>query len=151
MNIHVRKLAPWEVGLCVTGGHRFAKEAGNPKYFNAAHFMATWPGIIARDDGFILGMFDGEKLAGALAAIIGPDLLGGVKTITEAFWFALPEYRGHGMLLLDEVERLAREAAGIEVLGMIHLCNLHPKAMTRIYERRGFKEVEHHFIKSVKG
>ena len=110
---------------------------------------ANYAGFIERGvGGVILGEIDGE-LAGGLGYLIGNDLHCGKKYAVETFWLMLPAYRGKGLLLLDEFERIAR-AAACDGCAMVHLADSFPSSLERIYGRKKYHLVEKHYVKELR-
>lgn len=144
----IRELHTFELRACLEGGHEFFSEGKLPGAFNEDHFLQTWNGLIQDGRGFILGMFEGSKIIGALAAVLSAEMFSGTQMATECFWFVHAGHRGHGMELLEAFEAIAINR-GAKLISMIHLMNLQPEKLSALYQRNGYKEVERHFVKEV--
>lgn len=145
----IRHLTVEELPLCFPIARAFWKEGALPGSFREDVFVKTWSYVIWSEIGTILGMFSGGKLTGVLGAFKTPDINDGELVSNEAFWFVSPEHRGEGVLLLDAYERWSVDS-GCSRAGMIHLLNLHPKGLSRLYEWRGYKATEVHYFKENK-
>lgn len=89
------------------------------------------------------------ELVGGLGCIIHDDLHWPRKMAVETFWFVLPEYRGDGLKLFAEFEKIAKER-GCDYTAMIHLTDSHPEALEKIYRRKGYELVEKHYVRRLK-
>lgn len=64
----------------------------------------------------------------------------------ELFWWVHPDHRGGaGREMLDRLEYESAQRA--DCLVMISLHNVQPERVGKLYERRGYKPVEHHYMK----
>ncbi len=147
----IRLLNPDEVSLCIEGGKSFFDEGNMPGGFDPDHFAKAWGSIIQTGRGSIIGSFEGETIAGALGAILCPNLFNRRQFAVESFWYVLPEFRNslHGIRLLREYERWARDK-GLDDAFMIHLENLQPERLKGIYERFGYSLIETNYHKRLK-
>lgn len=98
--------------------------------------------------GCIFLLKDQDKIVGGLGAIKYPDLHSGVLTAVETFWYVLPEYRGEGLKLLDAYEQWASDN-NCGKMAMIHMVDSMPKALEKLYTRRGYQLIEKHYVKEV--
>jgi len=130
------------------GGKRFFEEGKLPGKFNSEHFTTCWVDYITSGTGEAFGMFDEStgELEGALGAIFYTDPLTGDKVATEMFWFVFPEHRGDGLKLLNHYLERAQERDCARCY-MIHLEGLHPDALKRVYEHKGFRLIETGYMK----
>lgn len=73
-----------------------------------------------------------------------------VKIGQETFWWVEPEHRstGAGLKLLDTIEKAAKEQ-GLKYWSMLHLANINPVLMSKIYQRRGYTAAENTFTKEL--
>jgi GNAT superfamily N-acetyltransferase len=88
---------------------------------------------------------DTGKRIGGLGGIIGPDIHNGTMLAIETHWFVEPEHRGKGLSLLRHFEEWAEGKGYLPV--MIHLSDSYPEALKKVYERRGYRLLENHYIK----
>lgn len=114
--------------------------------FKLDRFCAFWKGLIEAGSGVIFGLFDGQRVCGAIGAIMCPDPYSGELQCGELFWFCLPEYRGQGVKLLKTLERWAK-IQGCSVMRMVHLADSMPEKLERVYGRMGYELVEKHYQK----
>jgi GNAT superfamily N-acetyltransferase len=143
----IRALQPYEVGLCVEGGKLFFKEGDLPGGFDAKHFCATWAQLITDKRAAILaGFTDANVITGALGAVLAPGLFNAKTYATEAFWYVIPGYRGHGVELLLAFQEWAKNA-GAHYVAMIHLLNLQPEHLSRLYRKMGYNPIETNYLK----
>lgn len=144
----IKLLTTDELPLCYEGGKLFFGEGKLPGGFDPTAFQLTWGGMIATGAGIVYGMFNGNKIEGALGGIIHRDLNNFDMVAVECFWYMLPGSRGNGIALLNEFESWAK-LAGAKRVAMIHLTNLQPEILRKLYERRGYKEIEVHYVKEL--
>lgn len=147
----VREAGVRDLPLLARHGREFYEEGRLPGRFVEAVFVQSWERVLGAELGviFIACAEDGE-LAGALGALIFPDINDGALVATEAFWYVRRVHRG-GMLaarLLARYEAWARER-GAARLGLVHLTGLMPEKLGAFYERRGYVESEKHFYKQL--
>jgi GNAT superfamily N-acetyltransferase len=129
-------------------GDEFFKEAGFSHRFDPATFRANWSKLINNGIGHILGKFSGQTLVAVLGFVLAPDLNDGKLTAYETFWFSDHAHRGEGFGLLRAYEKRAAELGAGRVC-MVHLHNLTPERLQEIYERRGFRKIEVHYMKEL--
>lgn len=96
--------------------------------------------FIMEKDGVIIG---------GLGAVKCPDLHIGRTLAVETFWFIAPEYRGHGLGLMEAFERWGK-SEGCDALAMIHMVDSYPEKLERLYIRRGYQLAEKHYIKELR-
>lgn len=126
----------------------FWAEGKLPGRFVPEVFMRTWESLFSIGVGRIIGYFEFDQIRGALAYVLMPDPNDGVPTATEMFWFVDPLCRGAGLRLLSAFEEEAK-AAGAERLVMVHLTSINAPELRHLYERRGYREVETHYLKEI--
>uniref|UniRef100_A0A6H1ZL20 Putative acetyltransferase n=1 Tax=viral metagenome TaxID=1070528 RepID=A0A6H1ZL20_9ZZZZ len=121
--------------------------AGSSKFtrFNPEIFVQTWENLFDMGIGVIF-IFDDFK--GMLGAIKYPDPNSGEMTATEMFWWVDPEYRGKGNRLLTEYEKWANENDCSRAI-MVHLSDIMPEKLKAFYNRKGYIEMETHFVKEI--
>ena len=144
----IRKLTVDEVPLMVRAGHLFFEEGKLPGGLNPDVFVATWKKLISTGVGVVFVLIGESGPQGFLGAVTYPDLFNGDKVAVENYWFVLPEFRGRGILLLNEFERWAK-AEGCKRVSMVHLQRLQPDRLKELYESRGYQHIESAYVKSL--
>jgi len=94
-----------------------------------------------------LYMKEGRPI-GALLGFKHPNFFTGELMATEAYWYVDEKHRGVGLRLLSAFEKWA-EAQGCKKIIMMHIADVMPDAVRRIYERRRYKYLETHYIKEI--
>ena len=135
---------------CFADGMKEWAEEGWAMPLNENCFLSTWKGLLATGIGVIWLLIDEDSgmPVGALGAIKFPDPNNGVLTASEMFWYVKKDYRGQGMKLLELFEGWAEEN-GCGHITMVHLTDIMPDILKRVYERRGYKAREVHYFKEV--
>lgn len=112
-------------------------------------------GLAALIENENAGMFVVEQENGALVGACGfymtPVWLADDFLVAqEVFWWIDPEWRkgGAGLLLWQTAEEWAEEA-GAKAIAMIRLEGMADEALHRIYERRGYTPMEHHYVRKL--
>jgi GNAT superfamily N-acetyltransferase len=91
---------------------------------------------------------DGNKVCGAIGGIKAEELHCGEMIAVETFWFVSPAHRGQGLRLLELFEEWAR-VEKCEKVAMIHLQDSMPETLKKLYERRGYRLIESHYVREV--
>jgi GNAT superfamily N-acetyltransferase len=144
----IRLLNVEEVELCLDGGRLFFAEGKIPGGFVPEAFVFNWRRLITQGHGAILGQFDAEGIAGALGAVLAPDLNNNDLLATECFMYSLPHKRGNGLRLLLAFEEWARQM-GAKRVAMIHLLSLQPERLASLYHRMGYAPMEVNYVKAL--
>jgi GNAT superfamily N-acetyltransferase len=131
-------------------GEAFVREAQYPGSFKVGVFKRNWDMLLSRNMGAMWIVRKGAAIAGALGAVVHPDINDGDLVAQEAYWFIAPEYRGGmtGIRLLNEFEAWAA-ANGVKRILFAHLLASMPEKLKGLYERRGYTAVETWYIKSL--
>ena len=111
-------------------------------------FLRTWYHLIETGLGLILVSVKNARFTGMIGGMRAPDPNTGELVATEFFWFVDPNHRGEGIQLLDEFEAWAKDE-GCKKIIMVYLLDSTPDKVRRVYERRGYKPVEVHYIKEI--
>jgi GNAT superfamily N-acetyltransferase len=101
---------------------------------------ATW------NTGFVL--VAGMKPVGAIGAFETTNTATGDRVLQQVFWYVYPEYRKHGIKLLEALEAQAKHMGAKAVIMslMMHKTSAH---MGRFYKMRGYKKIEEQYMKEV--
>jgi|694.fasta_scaffold144024_2 GNAT superfamily N-acetyltransferase len=145
---HVVVVPPERLPELALLGQQFQQEGALPGKFIPDVFVKTWTNLLHMDVGVLFGLEKDNRLVGGLGAIRFPDPNDGELVANELFWFVSKEHRGHGLKLLDVFESWAADF-GIKRVSMVHLENLSPKALNRLYRSRGYRVVETHYFKEL--
>ncbi len=129
-------------------GHRFYEEGNLPGMFVPSIFVKNWTEYLSQGMGVIFALTKDGELLGALGALAYPDPNDGKIVCSEMFWYVFPESRGRGLLLLNAFEDWAKEM-GADRIAMVHLTRLAPDSLRKVYEHRGYHELEIHYIKTL--
>lgn len=124
-------------------GERFAAKAQLDRHvgYDPASVEATLAHLITHADGICLISDDG-----AAGGLCHPHPFNhAVKVGQELFWWS--EGR-EGAALFDALENAARDR-GAQHWTMITLEALRPKAIGKLYQRRGYVPLEHSYIKGL--
>lgn len=130
-------------------GQEFYTEAKLPGTFNPESFTSHWATMFDLGNGSVHVVEQDGKIAGAAGAVRYTDLYTGDVCVAELFWFVTGSQRGIGLPLFKGMEDWAK-AQGAKRFLMVHLNNLSPDILTRLYQKRGYKEIETHFMKELK-
>ena len=145
----IRLLHHDETSLLIESAESFFKEGDLPGGLDVEVFCANWTRLIKNGTGAVLACFDdNDKLIGSLGAVLAPHLCSAKLAAVECFWYVLPEYRGHGLKLLLEFEKWAI-GKGAKLLSMIHMNNLQPESLGKLYDRMGYRAIETNYLKEV--
>lgn len=94
-------------------------------------------------------VFVAEKngnICGTCGGFFADVLLAGGLIFHEVAWYVKPEERGCGMMLLDAMEEAARNGGAKSII-MVSYSNDSQRVVEIAYRRRGYKEIEHHWIR----
>ncbi|HSW48631.1 MAG TPA: GNAT family N-acetyltransferase [Bryobacteraceae bacterium] len=116
--------------------------------FDLDRFCAVWTELLANGTGVIFLLEDGGEVVGALGGVAYPDINSGELIATEFFWFIRDGARGQGLRLYRLFESWARER-GCRQIRMVHLADLMPDKLDRVYRHLGFEPIEIHWAKEL--
>jgi GNAT superfamily N-acetyltransferase len=108
-------------------------------------FRRTWESLIDSGFGVLLVQDDFHGMLGAMAY---PDPNSGETIATEMFWWVDPQHRGKGQELLSAYEQWA-SAVGATKAIMVHLSDSMPERLKMLYKRKGYSEMETHYVKDL--
>ena len=143
----IRPAKPEDAPKLVEMGERFfnASGMGELTTFRTDVFLSALNHLYTNG---ILLIADENGPVGMAAALVYPFYFSGDLAAQEAFWWVDEEHRGIGSALLDALISTA-QARGAQSLTMIALDSLDPEKVGGMYERRGFKKLEHSYIKKI--
>jgi GNAT superfamily N-acetyltransferase len=145
---HVVSVPPERLPEMAALGFQFQEEGALPGKFIPEVFVKTWGNLIRMNLGVLFGLEKDGRLVGGLGAILFPDPNDGELVANELFWFVSKEHRGQGLKLLEVFEGWAADF-NVKRVSMVHLENLSPKALNRLYRSRGYRVVETHYFKEL--
>jgi ribosomal protein S18 acetylase RimI-like enzyme len=96
----------------------------------------------------VLVVAEEDEIIGMTGAVISPLYLNrSVQMAQELFWWVHPDHRGGvGKDLLNMLEaELEKRGAAANV--MIALQKVNPELTGKLYERRGYQLIEHHYMR----
>lgn len=144
----IRAIEQHEVESITFIGVEFWKEGNLPGSFDPAYAARRWREILASGTGRIFAYFKDSKPLGAIGIFIVEDINTRDRIAEEAFWFVRKEHRGIGLRLFRFAEQYAK-ASGCRRMAMVHLMGLHPDELRGLYERTGYRCVEHAYHKEL--
>lgn len=124
-------------------GERMAKRAGLESHvgYDRESVAQTLSHLIANPDGILL-----VSETGMIGGLCHPHPFNlAIKSGQELFWYSEGD---DGLALLDACEVKARNL-GCQYWTMISEEAMRPKAVGRLYERRGYRLLEHSYIREL--
>lgn len=112
-------------------------------YETVQNFIDNQIGIVAEEYGKIIGVIGG---------MIAPSMFDKSQKIgQESIWYVIPaERKGKtGIKLIKAFEKECIDG-GANAIIMIHMNNLYPEILDRLYTMNGFKLMESNYIKGVR-
>lgn len=141
----IRALTVEELPLAAQRGHEFYVEAKLPGTFSVVLFVTLWTELLRNESGVMLGLWVDEECAGALAAMVAPDIYDGRLIATEFFWFVRAEYRGGtaSIRLIRAYEEwaLAKGVASTDIR-MSVLQGVNDEQIEHLYRKLGYRPLE---------
>lgn len=89
-----------------------------------------------------------ETCQGILYGMAQRSHVNGKTIFQEIMWYVNREYRGRGVWLLNEVERLLK-LDGVCIMIMAVLENSKTAKLKRLYESIGYKAMETHYVRTL--
>ena len=128
--------------------HRFSAESGGLFNVKEDVFVENWTKFYSMANGGILVYRKDDQIVGALGFLIYNDILNGDLCSTEAFWFVDKQHRGIGIDLLNHYENLMK-SIDVKKIIMVHLSTIMPERLKLLYESRGYKQTETHYMREL--
>ncbi|WP_025915791.1 GNAT family N-acetyltransferase [Herminiimonas sp. CN] len=148
----IRRAIPDDLPNLIRMGREFHAQSccANTIPFSDANFASAISDI-ATNAASVLFVFDAGAAGciGMAAAISTPYWFNASKRIgQELFWWVDVDQRGTqaGMHLLDALEAWAADM-GCAVFSMASTANIKPKALARLYRRRGYAAQDIYYVK----
>ena len=88
------------------------------------------------------------KIVGLLAGQVSKLPSSGEMVFQETLWLVAPEYRGRGISIFYELERMCI-SEGVQFIVAGHMVNEQGHRLSRLYQRMGFVPLEVHYIKKL--
>ena len=104
-------------------------------------------GLIA--ESHIMLVAENGTVQGVIAGIVSNSMFDySQKVVEEKIWFISREYRGKGaaIRLFKTFEKTAKEL-GASLIMMVHMADVMPGKVKKIYSSFGYREIESHYIK----
>lgn len=104
-------------------------------------------------DNQILLVADENGIQGCIAGVISNSIFNYKEIVVEEkIWYMRKDFRGGrvAIKLLNEFEKVS-ESLGATIILMVHLSNVMPDRVKKIYELSGYHNVETHYIKQIGG
>lgn len=113
-------------------------------FFNKESAELTAHNLIENEDSIII-----IDEGGMIAGMVFPFYFTGEIAGQELFWWVDEERRGSlGLRLITALENWAR-GRGAKHFSMVALEAGSPEKISRVYERRGYLAMEHHFMRAL--
>jgi GNAT superfamily N-acetyltransferase len=129
-------------------GLKFVEEGSLPFKIIPKIWVKNWSKFMDMGIGHVLLSTQAGQPTGTIGAFFVPDPNNDEPIMAEAFWYVLPEHRGAGVKLLISLEGLAKRL-GAKRLSMVHLHSINSDKLGKLYEARGYKPTESHYIKEI--
>lgn len=137
-----------ELDLIVPLVGEFLKDIGLA--YDPSAFKKKQAALMAEGAGFMFVTMDGEKATGMIAFSVAEPIFSEEVWGIENAWYIVPEYRGGSaaIRLLNAYERFSKEQ-GATKLSMVHINKLKGEQLKKFYEKKGYKDLETHYIKEI--
>lgn len=135
-------------GLVAVGRRFFdAVDWPNGVVFDPEHLSSVLGNLIVSETGAV---FVNDDITAVAGAVVYPHYFSGQLTGNELFWWVDPSERqsGVGARLFDTLETWAEER-GAKTFSMITLHGLAHDTVGSLYERRGYQQMEHMYMRAL--
>ena len=89
-----------------------------------------------------------ETCQGILYGTRFKSMVSGKEVWQEIIWYVNESFRGYGVKLLSEVEKVLK-SSGVSTIIMAVLENSKTEKLKTFYQRLGYKPMETHFVRSI--
>lgn len=145
----IRMVGPDDVPALIEMGKAFYETGKLPGEFDADTFVAFWEASIQEGRGvIIMGEREGVPV-GTLGALLFADPCNGALVAQELFWWVNDDARGNGSLRLVQAFEAWAKGVGASRVVMTAIYGLREEAIGRIYESRGYHELETNYAKDI--
>ena len=126
---------------------RYAKEfmATLNQPCDVDYYIGRWRVFIQTGVGIGWLAIVDDQCVGGIGGIVAPDILSGIPTMVELFWYVTPKYRRYGILLYREMERYV-DMNNLR-WAMIHMEGSMPDELTDFYQHEQFNKLETHWVR----
>lgn len=152
--VTIRGALPRDLPCIVEMGREFYSQTSYPSsgvMFDDTTFADTIAKLATSEESVILVAEIGGEVVGMIAATSNKHWLNASHRVGhEVFWWVDPCYRTTkaGSMLIDEIERWAQQV-GCKVFCVCSTATLKPKALDRLYRRRGYVPYDHIYARSL--
>lgn len=103
-------------------------------------------------EGMVLVAVNNGEVVGGIAGAVFQPLWTNSRGVLELFMFVDPEHRGTrlGKDLMDAYEYWAEHVARADFIQYPYFPDVHPEGIKKLYNRRGFTELEQTFYKKLR-
>jgi GNAT superfamily N-acetyltransferase len=127
----------------------FAREAGlKPDVLDRENFFKVWASVQGAGGAFLVLLEDGDKLCGALGALVQPAIYWPWLAAFETFLYVFPEFRtGLGVVRLLRAFEGEAKRRGCKQIWSGHKNFFQTESMTRLLTGLGYKPMETLYVK----
>jgi GNAT superfamily N-acetyltransferase len=97
-------------------------------------------------EGLVLVAEDVGSVVGVCGGFFSEAPLMGGLVFHEVAWYVKPEHRGCGLMLLNDMEKLAHGGGAVGVV-MVAYNNPQQRLVEAVYRRKGYAEMESHWFR----
>ena len=144
----IRQATPEDFAALEPLGREFYAQSRFLQGLDWGRFTKLWTALIGQGTGVILLLEEPGGVAGMLGGVIYPEPYSGALIATEFFWFVRSAARGGGLSLYKAFEQWARRERCTQIR-MVHLLDLMPEKLERVYRHLGYEPVETHYVKEL--
>ena len=146
----IRQLDLSELDRLTEGAREFFSESSVFRgEFNPETFSVFWKDVYVADLGTIFVLVnDADEICAGIGCLAIPDFITGILASNEAFWYARKQFRGRGFSLVPRYEQWALKR-GCRKIRLVHLIDLMPDKLARVYRKRGYSPIETTWEKEV--
>lgn len=143
----IREATLDDIPVLIGMGERFAAACGLGEIapYDPESMAATFRHLIESDDGILL-----MSPHGAAGGLVHPAYWNREhRHGQELFWWVEPGSRGGEGIALFHALELAAKSKGARSWAMITLERIKPEVTGRLYQRRGYRPLEHSYVRAL--